>query len=69
MATPKQLRQMHTILTGMGVTDRAQRLELVNEWLDGQGRGRVATSKDLAEYEAAMLIDWLQTTFTTEMPE
>jgi len=58
--TQAQLKKLATVLTNLGVTDRTEKLGMVNNWLANQGMNEIQTSKELTKDQATSLIDALQ---------
>jgi len=60
MITQAQLKKLATVLTNLGVTDRTEKLNMVNAWLENNGHDHISSSKELTKEQATAVIDALQ---------
>lgn len=58
--TQAQLKKLATVLTNLGVTDRTEKLNMVNAWLENNGHNHIQSSKELTKEQATAVIDALQ---------
>jgi hypothetical protein len=59
-ATQAQVRKINALCGELGITDRHERLEKINMWLDQRGKPRVESTKELQKEDASGLIELLQ---------
>ncbi len=59
--TAAQLTKLNTVLTNQGITDRAAKLAIVNEWLDKRSLPQIESAKGLTKQQASTIIDHLET--------
>jgi hypothetical protein len=59
-ATQSQVKKINALCGELGISDRKERLEKINIWLQQRGRPQVQSTKELEKEDASGLIELLQ---------